>query len=166
MYDIINVRANNPYDYSTYHRRIETLELCAEFRAVSGDIVVHSGTTNVVQSQDWLFEWEKKDPNSYAYRFATGKPPHPIKPIEPQRKPKYGDRVIVISNDDLWEGYLVGMDKGFPVVEKFGRDLVCFGIVIPYNEEHYQFLQKCDLNIYFRIFKYSDDLKRGLIEEG
>ena len=35
-------------------------------RVVSGDLVVNQKTKKVVQSDYWLWDWEKKDPSCYA----------------------------------------------------------------------------------------------------
>lgn len=37
-------------------------------RVISGDLVVQTGTTKIVINTVWLWDWEKKDPNSYANR--------------------------------------------------------------------------------------------------
>lgn len=42
----------------------KTLQEAAALRKVSGDLVTLHGL--VVDSEEWLFPWEKKDPNCYA----------------------------------------------------------------------------------------------------
>ena len=53
-----------------------TLEQARDARQVSGDLVVGAGTTEVVRSTRWMWDWEKADPISYAMRAASfcGKP--------------------------------------------------------------------------------------------
>ncbi len=51
----------------TIKSRIETLERAKEERKVSGDLVVFEGTLNIVPDENWLFDWEKNNPKSYAY---------------------------------------------------------------------------------------------------
>lgn len=46
--------------------RAATLEEALLTRKVSGDLVTHRGL--VVDSQDWLFAWERADQNCYAQR--------------------------------------------------------------------------------------------------
>lgn len=44
-----------------------TLAEARELRAVSGDLVVDAETNTVVADADWLWDWEKTDPQSYAH---------------------------------------------------------------------------------------------------
>lgn len=37
-------------------------------RKVSGQLLVYSGTTDVVENDSWLWDWEKKDYKCYAAR--------------------------------------------------------------------------------------------------
>ena len=48
--------------------RFGSLSEAAGARRVSGDLVVGSGTGLVVDSDDWLFGWEKDDDSCYARR--------------------------------------------------------------------------------------------------
>ncbi len=52
-----------------------SLKEAEEARKVSGDLVVHFGTGRVVNSQDWLWEWEKKDFKCYAQRAIKNDAP-------------------------------------------------------------------------------------------
>lgn len=67
--------------YEIHHRRslfstndyaligtAETIEEAKEKRVVSGDLVVHAVTHNVVQDIGWLWDWERNNPQSYAFR--------------------------------------------------------------------------------------------------
>lgn len=47
---------------------LDTLEKARNARFVSGDLVVYWGTTQVVNSKEWLFDWEKLDPDCYAQK--------------------------------------------------------------------------------------------------
>jgi hypothetical protein len=68
---------NTPKDYSlvgepTYG--LDTLERAKAARVVSGDLVVSWKTGEIIKSEEWLFDWEKEDPNCYAQRaIAFGK---------------------------------------------------------------------------------------------
>lgn len=46
--------------------RFDCLAEASDARKVSGDLVVYSGTNDVVLDPTWLWEWEKKDPTAYA----------------------------------------------------------------------------------------------------
>lgn len=48
----------------------ETLAAAAEMRRVSGDLVVFACTDKIVPVTDWLFDWEKRDPNAYASKLV------------------------------------------------------------------------------------------------
>lgn len=37
-------------------------------RRVSGQLLVYSGTVNVVENDSWLWDWERKDDSCYAAR--------------------------------------------------------------------------------------------------
>lgn len=39
-------------------------------RQQSGDLVIFSGTDEVVKNPAWLWDWEKANPNSYARRYV------------------------------------------------------------------------------------------------
>ena len=47
---------------------LDSLEKAKEARRVSGDLVVLWGTTKVVNSQDWLWDWEKTNPDCYSQK--------------------------------------------------------------------------------------------------
>lgn len=47
---------------------IRSLAEAKNLRSVSGDLVVNQETNKVVSGADWLFDWEKSDPNCYARR--------------------------------------------------------------------------------------------------
>lgn len=50
-----------------FEQRYETLDAAKAKRAVSGDLVVFAGTTNVVPDYSWLWNWEIED-QAYAFR--------------------------------------------------------------------------------------------------
>ena len=52
---------------------LNTLEKAKAARSVSGDLVVSWHTHEVIQSEDWLFDWEKADPNCYARKAMSNK---------------------------------------------------------------------------------------------
>jgi hypothetical protein len=69
MYEIHFRRSfNSKTDYTVIARNIDTLEEAEKLRVVSGDLVVWADTHEVVKDPAWLFDWERKDPNSYAMR--------------------------------------------------------------------------------------------------
>ena len=55
-----------PMDGVYVARSLQTIEAARDARQVSGDIVVHAGTSDVVQDYAWLWDWEQ--PDSYALR--------------------------------------------------------------------------------------------------
>lgn len=68
MYDIIHFRhLGQPDDgFVTIATGLATLAEARDRREVSGDVVVHTGTFQVVKSDEWLWDWEKvKTTDSY-----------------------------------------------------------------------------------------------------
>ncbi len=67
MYDVI---FQNDYhgQYVVVAQSLKSLEEASNSRQVSGDIVVHHNTTNVVRDEAWLWDWEKNDDGCYAKR--------------------------------------------------------------------------------------------------
>ena len=69
MFDIhFRRHFNSKNDYVEVKRNLDTLEQARDSRAVSGDLVVFAGTMDVVPSDEWLWDWEKQDSQSYAQR--------------------------------------------------------------------------------------------------
>lgn len=67
MYEIHFRRsAVSKRDFSLIASGINTLEEARNKRSVSGDLVVYASNHEVVKSYDWLFDWEKLNPNCYA----------------------------------------------------------------------------------------------------
>lgn len=55
MYDIhFRRKADTPHDYRVISCDHETLEAARASRVLSGDLVVHGGTTTVVADEAWL----------------------------------------------------------------------------------------------------------------
>jgi hypothetical protein len=53
-------------------RRVTSLSGARDARQVSGDLVVYAGSDDVVQSEDWLWGWEREArAKSYAWRHAA-----------------------------------------------------------------------------------------------
>lgn len=72
MYEIHFRRWHNtPRDFSRVGVAT-TLDEAREKRCMSGDLVVHADTHQVVKSPEWLWDWEKQDPDSYAQRAIRG----------------------------------------------------------------------------------------------
>lgn len=46
-----------------------TLDEARDLRKVSGDLVVDAETNTVVADPQWLWDWEKTDPQSYAQHY-------------------------------------------------------------------------------------------------
>lgn len=67
MYDVI---FQNDYHghYVVVAKGLSTLEEARKARQVSGDIVVHHNTSNLVRDEVWLFDYEKNDNSCYAKR--------------------------------------------------------------------------------------------------
>lgn len=55
-------------DFATMATNLHTLEEAKNKRGTSGDLVVYQKTGIVVDSQEWLEDWEKKDKNCYAQK--------------------------------------------------------------------------------------------------
>lgn len=53
------------------HKNIKTLSEAKAIRYASGDLVIETETNKIVCSEEWLFEWEKKDPNSFAKKMIS-----------------------------------------------------------------------------------------------
>jgi hypothetical protein len=53
-------------DRGVMAERLPTLEAAKNARFVSGDLVVYSGTNDIVPSEEWLWDWEKKSEHCYA----------------------------------------------------------------------------------------------------
>lgn len=74
MYDIVHMRHwQFPLDLrqeeaAIIHRGVKTLAEARDLRFVSGDLVVYSGTMKIVPDDEWLWDWEKNSPQSYAQR--------------------------------------------------------------------------------------------------
>ncbi len=56
--------------YVVLHRNIPLVK-AGHLRKVSGDLVVEKGTSKVIKSKLWLWDWELKNPNCYAHRKVT-----------------------------------------------------------------------------------------------
>lgn len=73
MYDVIYCRGErltrDPSHCQTVASKLDNLVLANASRSVSGDLVVWSGTAQVVPGDEWLFSWEKKDPNCFARKM-------------------------------------------------------------------------------------------------
>jgi hypothetical protein len=73
MYEVHYRRwLDTPKDYSKVGEA-STLEEAKNFRAVSGDLVVHRDTHKVVKDSAWLWDWERADPQCYAQRAIRQK---------------------------------------------------------------------------------------------
>ena len=60
---------DTPKDYTNVSQLgLDTLEKAKEARKVSGDVVVYWQSKEIVKSQDWLWDWEKINPNCFAQR--------------------------------------------------------------------------------------------------
>lgn len=71
MYDIIfmNDADLSKKSFTVLKSGIQTLLGARNARGVSGDLVVHHGTNNIVHSEEWLWDWELREGmESYAYR--------------------------------------------------------------------------------------------------
>ena len=75
MFDIIFKKDNALVpQFSVMSSNHQTLEDAKAARIISGDLVVYHGTDTVVRLETWLWDWEKKDNNSYAYRQVHKEP--------------------------------------------------------------------------------------------
>jgi hypothetical protein len=75
MYEI-HYRRNydKPNDHTVVAKYITTLSRAAELRMVSGDLVVHADTGEIVTDPSWLFPWESEE-------FERGEPSYAGKAI-------------------------------------------------------------------------------------
>ncbi len=69
LYDIHFRRdAHTAKDFSLVERGLYTLESARDARCMSGDLVVFHNTLIVVNEPDWLWGWERLNPDCYARR--------------------------------------------------------------------------------------------------
>lgn len=72
MYEI---QARRTFDKLTptepIHKNIKTLSEAKAMRYVSSDLVIDSTTNKIVCSEEWLFDWEKEDSNSFAKKMIS-----------------------------------------------------------------------------------------------
>lgn len=62
MYEIHHRRFfHSRRDFARIASGVPTLEEAKARRQVSGDLVVHADTYEVVKSDEWLWDWEKKE---------------------------------------------------------------------------------------------------------
>jgi len=67
MYEIHYRRGyDTPRDYCVIARNIPSLREAGLLRICSGDLVVHARTLITVDSDEWLYDWEKSNPDCYA----------------------------------------------------------------------------------------------------
>ena len=52
----------------TLFAKCNTLGEARRHRIVSGDLVVHATTHKIVQDPEWLWGWEKADPDCYVQK--------------------------------------------------------------------------------------------------
>lgn len=78
MFDVIHPRSLNQLKdrvviASNVFDPIEgnSLKLAREAREVSGDLVVFHGTSEIVRNDEWLWDWEKNNPESYAWQAIS-----------------------------------------------------------------------------------------------
>lgn len=57
-------------DFVVLHHNV-LLPQVRNMRKLSGDIVVHAGTNNLLMSDVWFWDWEKRDPNCYAQKLMA-----------------------------------------------------------------------------------------------
>jgi hypothetical protein len=67
-----------PQSYQVVAAGLETLQEAKSKRVISGDVVVHHGTTVVVKDPSWLWDWERDNPQSYAYRMTQRNEERPL----------------------------------------------------------------------------------------
>lgn len=60
--------ADSRDDFVQVGTPVQTIKEAADLRQQSGDLVVRLPYRRLVRSQEWLFPWEKEDPNCYAQR--------------------------------------------------------------------------------------------------
>lgn len=68
MYDIIFKSDHQKDNFTVVASNIATLEEANRKRVVSGDVVVHPDTRAIVVDEAWLFDWEKGNQDSYAFK--------------------------------------------------------------------------------------------------
>lgn len=67
MYNVVWVK-DGTKQHTVLKTNIKTLKEANAARWASGDLVVYAGTLDVITDDEWLWDWEKKNPGSYAYR--------------------------------------------------------------------------------------------------
>lgn len=68
MYSLVYTRGYTLPRYKdfTLLGQFSTVTEAAAARKMSGELVIHSDTLRIEQSQAWLFDWEKRDSSNYA----------------------------------------------------------------------------------------------------
>lgn len=70
MYRVVFMRDKHPYDATRIGQPFANLADALHIRELSGDVVVDRAGV-VVQDDAWLWDWERADPSSYAYKHVT-----------------------------------------------------------------------------------------------
>jgi hypothetical protein len=69
MFEIHHRRsATSKNDRVVIKTGLKTVVEAGKARQVSGDLVVHAGTHEIVRNRLWFFKWELKDKDCYAQR--------------------------------------------------------------------------------------------------
>ena len=60
--------STRPEDYVVIAKNIRSIDEAKDRRWASGDLVVEQATGIIIPYHDWLWDWEKADPNCYAQK--------------------------------------------------------------------------------------------------
>ncbi len=68
VYSVIFRSDTRPSDFVVIASGLTSLVQARKAREVSGDLVIHTRSGQVVQNPYWLWDYERRDPKSYAHR--------------------------------------------------------------------------------------------------
>lgn len=69
-FSLIWCRGNNLKDFAVYANGFATAAEAGKARRMSGDLIVDN-FGNLVPGEEWLFEWEKTDPQCYVRQMQA-----------------------------------------------------------------------------------------------
>jgi hypothetical protein len=69
-FDLVTLRDGVKPSIALFHGSFTNLIAARNARILSGEVVVHTGTTRIVKDPTWLWDWEREDGYSYAGRLV------------------------------------------------------------------------------------------------
>lgn len=68
MYSVIFRNDHRPSDFVVIASGLTSLVQARKAREASGDLVIHTHSGQIVQNPYWLWDYERRNPDSYAHR--------------------------------------------------------------------------------------------------